>query len=147
MATSRLAQVVKPVGQPSMEETVSRRTIGRFAASVGCGIVGLGLAVGGLLQLGVGLYNLAYPTAWQVSSRREDRGLGPPAIATPDTIWMSPTASNAQNLLVVSLASAAGVSLLVAAWLWLRGGLRRAAVVTSIGAALAGIFLMRLLSA
>jgi len=125
-------------------EPVPTRSLGRFVASVLCGIAGLGLGVGGVLQLGVGLHNLAYPQAWQFS---EDRGLGPPAIATPDTIWMSPMASNTRNLLTVTLASIAGVTLVVAAGFGLRGPFSRAALTGLYGIVLAAIFLLSLLTA
>ena len=129
-----------------MEENDPRHSAGRFAGSILCGIAGFGLAIGGLLQLNVGLYNFVYPTAWHVSSDPLKQGLGPPAIATPDTIWMNPAASNAENLLTVSIASVAGLTLLAAAWLWRGATWRRAAAVTFLGAALSGIFLLRLAS-
>ena len=130
-----------------MGEVTTQRGIGSFIAAVLCGIAGFALAVGGILQLVVGLYNLAYPSAWQVSLDPADNELGPPAIATPDTVWMSPIASNAQNLLVVSLASVAGVCLLVAAKLWLRSTVRPAVAFTFVGATVAVIFAIRLFAA
>ena len=60
---------------------------------------------------------------------------------------MSPTASPAQNLTVVGMAAAAGALFLAAAIIWRFGSGRNATACTLLAAAVAGLFVLRLLSA
>jgi hypothetical protein len=127
-----------------MDQAGGRRR--QFAAVFLCGVVGVFLAVAGGAQLGYGLYKLAYPTSWKVSYLPEDHGLGPPAITSPDTVWMNPTASNFQNLMVVGLATAAGILFLVSALLWRYGAKRHATCATWTATAVTGVFVLQLFS-
>ena len=121
-----------------------KRSLGSFVASVFCFILGFTLAVGGLLQLGIGIYNLAFPSAWSVSWDQAPGELGPPSIARPDTVWMSPVASISHNLMTVFLASVAGVGFLAAAVFWFRGRVRFAVSTSLLAAMVAAAFIVLL---
>jgi hypothetical protein len=121
-----------------------KRSLGSFVASVFCFILGFTLAAGGLLQLGIGINNLMFPSGWDVSWDQGPGELGPPSIAIPDTVRMSPVAPIAQNLMTVFLASVAGVGFLTAAMFWFRGKVRYAVSATLLAAIVAATFIVLL---